>query len=171
MANADGQTGGTPAGQGDGLDSKSALRLWLRLYRSVAEIEREVRSRLLRQYGVSLSRFDVMAALHHADEALTMGQLSDRLLVSNGNVTGLISRLVDDGLALREVGETDRRVQTVCLTAEGKTQFERFAEAHETWLAEILGDMPPETADLLSTHLDDMMKHVRLNPAGERNDA
>lgn len=144
MANADGHTDGMTADHGDGLGSKSALRLWLRLYRSVAEIEREVRSRLLRQYGVSLSRFDVMAALHHADEALTMGQLSDRLLVSNGNVTGLISRLVDDGLALREVGETDRRVQTVCLTAEGKAQFAIFAEAHETWLAEILGDMPPK---------------------------
>lgn len=149
------------------LDSKQSLRLWLRLYRSVAEIERELRSRLLRHYGISLSRFDVMSALDHAGEPLTMGQLSNRLLVSNGNVTGLITRLVDDGLVTRAAHATDRRVQTVTLTERGQTEFRRIARSHEDWLATILGDMPTENAHMISENLDQMMRHVRLDEAEE----
>lgn len=150
-----------------GLDSKAALRLWLRLYRSVAVIEQELRSRFLKEFGVSLSRFDVMSSLDHAEAPLTMGQLSDRLLVSNGNVSGLIARLVDDGLVVREASPDDRRVFTVELTPEGRQQFRRMADAHELWLAQILGALPGPTADLLSQNMDLLARHARLQAESE----
>ncbi len=149
------------------LDSKSALRLWLRLYRSVALIERELRSRFLKEFGVSLSRFDLMASLDHAEGPLTMGQLSDRLLVSNGNVSGLIARLVDDGLVERRASATDRRVYSVELTSSGRDQFCAMAQAHETWLSQILGQFPSETADLLSDNMDLLMRHARVQAQDE----
>ena len=150
-----------------GLDSKAALRLWLRLYRSVALIEQELRSRFLKEFGVSLSRFDVLSSLDHAEAPLTMGQLSDRLLVSNGNVSGLIARLADDGLVLREASPDDRRVYTVRLTEEGRAQFRTMADAHQTWLAQILGAMPQSTADLLSENMDLLVRHARLQADDE----
>jgi len=145
------------------LQSKSALRLWLRLYRSVALIEREVRSRFSREFGVSLSRFDVLAALDRAENGLTMGELSAGLLVSNGNVTGLISRLVDDGLVVREASVEDRRSFRVQLTGPGRKAFADMAEAHENWLSDILGDMPIDTATALSANMDELMHYARLD--------
>jgi len=145
------------------INSKSALRLWLRLYRSVSLIEREVRSRFSREFGVSLSRFDILSALDRSENGLTMGEISQGLLVSNGNVTGLISRLVDDGLVVREAQIDDRRSFCVQLTQQGRSAFADMATAHESWLAEILGDMPAETATALSANMDDLMQYARLD--------
>lgn len=142
---------------------RSSLRLWLRLYRSVSMIEREVRSRFTREFGVSLSRFDVMSALDRHPDGLSMGELSDGLLVSNGNVTGLISRLVDDRLVDREHAPEDRRSYRVRLTPEGRAGFAEMANAHAIWLSDILGDLPDSDADALITHIDSLMKIARLD--------
>jgi DNA-binding MarR family transcriptional regulator len=141
----------------------ASLRLWLRLYRSVSMIEREVRSRFTREFGVSLSRFDVMSALDRHPGGLSMGELSDGLLVSNGNVTGLISRLVDDRLVDREHAPGDRRSYRVKLTPDGRDSFAEMAAAHARWLGEILVDLPDSEADDLTAHIDSLMKFARLD--------
>jgi DNA-binding MarR family transcriptional regulator len=147
-------------------DAKSALRLWLKLYRPVAMIERDLRSRFQREFGVSLSRFDVLSALDRAEDGLLMGELSDRLLVTNGNVTGLISRLVADGLVERQALTEDRRSFRVRLTVAGRAVFSDMAAANEDWMAEILGDLPDETASALNTHMDTLMRHARIGQTG-----
>ena len=62
-----------------------------------------------------------------APGGLTMGQLSRRLMVSNGNVTGLIDRLVGEGLVIREPDPQDRRIQRVALTKSGTAAFAKMA--------------------------------------------
>ena len=81
-------------------DNKDSLRLWLRLLTCSTMIEREVRARLRQEFGITLPRFDMMAALDRAPEAegLSMGELSRHLMVSNGNVTGVAGRLVKEKL-------------------------------------------------------------------------
>jgi len=82
-------------------DSKQRLRLWLKMLGCTNLVEREVRTRLRRQFNVTLPRFDLMAALERHPGGLTMGALSKHLMVSNGNVTGVVDRLVKDGLVRR----------------------------------------------------------------------
>lgn len=111
--------------------AKQSLRLWLRLLATTRIVEKAIRSYLRQECDSTLPRFDLLAALDRAPGRLTMGELSSRLLVSNGNSTGLVARLHEDGLVLREVDPTDRRSQFVSLTTAGREAFRAMAKQHE----------------------------------------
>jgi DNA-binding MarR family transcriptional regulator len=132
----DAETGlaGTPAGH------KDELRLWLRLLTCTTLIESEIRRRLRARFDTTLPRFDLLAQLERAGGGgLTLGEVSRRMMVSNGNVTGLAARLEAEGLVERRVSAADRRAQTLRLTARGRREFARQSAAHEGWIAELLG--------------------------------
>jgi len=112
-------------------------------------VERRVRSRLHVDFDVTLPRFDVMAALYDAPAGLSMGEVSRRLMVSNGNVTGIVERLDRDGLVWRRTNPEDRRSQLVRLTDSGRTTFEGMAEAHEGWISAMLSDLSEEEVEQL----------------------
>ncbi len=133
--------------------SKARLRLWIRLLRVTRVLDGEIRERLRREFDATLPRFDVMAALYQAPEGMIMSEVSRFLLVSNGNVTGIVSRLVGDGLVIRAQRRDDRRTSIVRLTKKGRNRFEEMAAAHESWIDELLGGMTPEEAEELSSRL------------------
>ena len=139
--------------------SKQRLRLWLRLLRATRAIEGELRERLRTTFDVTLPQFDVMAALARKPAGLTMGELSRELMVSNGNVTGIIDRLVGDGLVARRQIAEDRRSFAVTLTRKGAARFAQMAEVHEGWVDELLGEIDRSEA---ATMID------RLDPVAER---
>ncbi len=130
-------------------DHKAELRLWLRLLTCTTVIETEVRRRLRDTFDVTLPRFDLMAQLDRTPSGMTLGELSQRMMVSNGNVTGLVDRLVAQGLIDRRASPTDRRAQIVTLTAEGRKTFRTMARTHETWAADIFADLRPEDIEML----------------------
>ncbi len=129
----------TRAGAGD----HQALRLWLRLLACTNRIEAPLRTRLREQFKGSLPRFDLMAQLDRSSGGLKMRELSQRLMVTGGNVTGLTDRLVAEGLVDKRDDAHDGRATTVQLTAEGRRQFRAMAQAHETWVVELLGGLTP----------------------------
>src|SRR6516162_9084383 len=130
-------------------DHKDELRLWLRLLSCTALIENEIRRRLRDSFDITLPRFDLMAQLDKASAGMKLGELSQRLMVSNGNITGLVDRLVEQGLLDRQPAPNDRRAQLVKLTAEGRRSFRAMAASHEAWIAEILGDLSGSERDAL----------------------
>jgi DNA-binding MarR family transcriptional regulator len=128
---------------------KDELRLWLRLLATAALIESEIRRRLRAQFDTTLPRFDLLAQLERAGTGLTLGEVSRRMMVSNGNVTGLAARLEAEGLIERRVNAADRREQRLRLTARGRREFARQSAAHEQWVAEFFAGLsPPERAAL-----------------------
>jgi DNA-binding MarR family transcriptional regulator len=133
--------------------SKARLRLWLRLLKTSRAIEAEVRERLRAEHGTTLPRFDVMAALYRDRAGLRMSALSDVLRVSNGNVTGIVDRLVSEHLVERQAVEGDRRAMVVRLTAAGIEQFEGLAAEHEQWVDDLLSALSAEEADALTRRL------------------
>lgn len=136
-----------PGHSGDG---KDRLRLWVRLLRASRTIEAELRERLKKQFGTTLPRFDVMAALYRTPEGMLMSDLSRFLLVSNGNVTGIVDRLVSEGLVARARRNGDRRTSMVTLTAEGRDLFGEIAAVHERWIGDLLGHVGDDEARRLS---------------------
>jgi DNA-binding MarR family transcriptional regulator len=125
-------------------DHGNELRLWLRLLTCTTLIEGEVRSRLRERFGVTLPRFDLMAQLDKVSEGMTLSDISKRMMVSNGNVTGLVERLVESGHLDRRTSETDRRVQVIRLTKIGRAEFRKMAAEHETWIADIFSELTPK---------------------------
>jgi DNA-binding MarR family transcriptional regulator len=130
-------------------DHQAELRLWLRLLTCTTLIEGEVRRRLRENFGVTLPRFDLLAQLDKTPSGMTLGQLSSRMMVSNGNVTGLAERLVAQGLLDRKPSVSDRRAQIVTLTAEGRRAFRAMARAHERWIADLFAGLTVEEVDQL----------------------
>jgi DNA-binding MarR family transcriptional regulator len=118
-------------------DDHMALRLWLRLLACTNLVEAPLRTRLRTQFDVSLPRFDLLAQLDRHPQGLKMRELSRRLMVTGGNVTGLTDKLVAEGLVERGDDPADRRAYTVRLTPEGQRQFRTMARAHEAWVAEL----------------------------------
>lgn len=117
-------------------DDRLDLRVWFRLLTCATLIERSVRQGLREEFGITLPKFDLLSQLDRAGEGLTMGELSRRLMVTNGNVTGLIDRLVTEGLVARQPAPHDRRAQLVRLTPTGKQAFDAMIPKHQDFIAE-----------------------------------
>ncbi len=129
---------------------KLELKLWLRLLTCSSLIEAEVRARLRETFATSLPRFDLLAQLDRAPVGLTMGELSSRLMVSNGNVTGLTDALVREGLVSREPEPEDRRSLRIRLTETGKRSFDAMTPTHEQWIDRMMAGLSrAEMAHLL----------------------
>ncbi len=133
--------------------SKQRLRVWLRLLRAHRVIESRLREEL-RAHDSTLPRFDVMATLDRYRDGLRMSELSAKLKVSNGNVTGIVERLVSEGLVERAAVAGDRRAMRVRLTDEGVARFAEMAAEHERWIDELLGGLAPEELEVLVRALD-----------------
>lgn len=143
-----------PATRFDDADEKARLRLWLRLLQSTRKLETELRERLRLEFNITLPRFDVLAALFRKPEGMLMSELSRYLVVSNGNVTGIIDRLVADGMVMRTQRKGDRRTSIVRLTSQGREDFDKMATVHEVWVNELLSDISPEEAENLTQMLE-----------------
>lgn len=145
--------------------SKQRLQLWIRLLRAARAIEAELRERLRKEFAVTLPQFDVMATLARKEGGMSMTELSRMLMVSNGNVTGIIDRLATEKLVLRQAPANDRRSYIVRLTPKGASQFAVIAKAHESWVDELLLDVGGTEAEALIKQLDGLTTRIRSEGA------
>ena len=130
---------------------KQRLRVWLRVLKLQRQMEATLRDRLRTSFDTTLPRFDVLAALDHHADGLRMSELSSWLKVSNGNITGIVDRLVAEGLVVRVPVEGDRRAMLVRLTRKGRGQFSEMAQVHGGWVNELLAGLSEqETGQLIS---------------------
>jgi DNA-binding MarR family transcriptional regulator len=142
-------------------DHKDELRLWLRLLTCTNLIESEIRRRLRESFDTTLPRFDLLAQLERFPEGMTLGELSKRMMVSNGNITGLVERLVESGHLDRFPLPSDRRAQVVVLTETGRSEFAHMAAEHKEWIAGLLGAMAPRDVTRLLELLGRLKESVR----------
>jgi DNA-binding MarR family transcriptional regulator len=142
-------------------DHHEALRLWLRLLTCTLLIERRIRGRLRERFSTTLPRFDLMAQLERNPEGLRMGELSRRMMVTGGNITGITDQLVAEGLVERRPIPGDRRVQAVRLTAKGRRAFDAMASAHERWIIDLLGGLGAADRDRLHALLGRLKTTLR----------
>ena len=144
-------------------DHHGALRLWLRLLTCTLMIERRIKSRLRERFDTTLPRFDLMAQLERAPGGLTMSELSRRLMVTGGNVTGLVDPLVAAGLVERLAVPGDRRAAAVRLTSRGRRAFLAMAGEHERWVVAMMAGVSErdrgELAALLARLKQSVIEH------------
>ena len=137
------------------------LGLWVRLVANSNIIEKEIRNLFRSEFNVTLPRFDLMSTLYREQNGLTMGELSKRMLVSNGNVTGIVERLQKEGLVKRWVLPTDRRIYSVGLTPKGRADFKVLADRHKEWIDDILDGMTEEELTPMVTMMDSLREVLR----------
>jgi DNA-binding MarR family transcriptional regulator len=143
--------------------SKHSLRLWLRLLSCALVVEKRIRNKLKDDFDTTLPRFDVMAALQRSTEGLTMGELSHSIMVSNGNVTGVVSRLIADKMVERAPSQTDKRIVKVALTRKGREAFSRMAAEHERWIDQTFADLSDKQITDLLARLAEVRRSIDRN--------
>lgn len=144
-------------------DHHDALRLWLRLLTCTLMIEREIRAHLRERFAITLPRFDLLAQLERHPRGLRMGELSRRLMVTGGNVTGLTTELVAEGMVERMPAPGDRRAFVVRLTPKGKRTFDAMAAEHESWVVTMLEGVSASDRDRLYRLLGDLKSSLRVS--------
>lgn len=138
-------------------DHHQSLKLWLRMLSCTVKIENEIRSRLRASFGITLPRFDLMAQLERYPQGLRMGELSKRMMVTGGNITGITDQLEQEKLVARVVDPKDRRSYSVKLTPAGRRAFDEMAKVHEGWIAELLQGVTPDD----KTQLIELLSHMK----------
>ena len=138
-----------------------ALRLWLRMLTCTQLIETQVRASLRDQFETTLPRFDLMAQLERSPEGLKKNELSRRMMVTGGNVTGITDQLVAEGLVERAEVPGDRRAFRVKLTPKGRTQFIEMALQHEAWIVEAFGGLTEKEIATLHRLLGKVKAHTQ----------
>lgn len=146
---------------------KQELRLWLRMLATTRLISQEIRRRLRREFGATLPQFDLLAQLYREPDGLRLGELSSRTMVTNGNVTGLVERLENDGMVLRQQLKEDRRVTVAQLTNKGRLHFQVMAEAHEGWLKEMMAEVDPIVIAGLLKHVGNVKESAQRHLSEE----
>ncbi len=113
---------------------------WLRIVQAHDRITRRVDSALHREHGLSLTGFEALRRIADAPgERASMGEVAEALGLSRPGVTSTVSRLVADGLVLRERGDVDRRVLHATLTPAGRQRVTEAARTHDGIVAQLLG--------------------------------
>ncbi|MEM8877139.1 MAG: MarR family transcriptional regulator [Pseudomonadota bacterium] len=141
--------------------SDPALRVWLRISSCVALIDEELRRRLREGFGTTRPRFDFLAHLASAPDGLTLGELSQRMMVSNGNMTGLAKRLLQEGLIERRPEVTDRRITRVVLTEDGAEAQAAMAQTYEDCVSDLLTDLDHADKEVLLTVMSLLKSSVK----------
>ena len=136
-----------------------ALRLWLRMLTCSQLIEKHVRTHLREQFDTTLPRFALMAQLERNPEGLKMNELSRRMMVTGGNVTGITDQLVAEGLVERVLVPTDRRAYRVRLTPHGSEQFAHIAREHEDWIVAAFDGLSLREIETLHKLLGKVKQH------------
>ncbi len=138
-----------------------ALRLWLRLLTCTQLVETQIRSRLREHFDTTLPRFDLLAQLERARDGLKMNELSRRMMVTGGNVTGITDQLVAEDMVERVPVPGDRRAYRVRLTVKGRKAFADMAHAHEDWVVEAFAGLSSRDITTLHRLLGKVKQHVR----------
>ena len=141
-----------------------SLKLWLRLLTCSSLIEKKLRDELRLSFDMTLPRFDFLSQLERAPDGLTMGELSKRMMVSGGNISGIAAQLVDEGLIDRCQVPNNRRTFIVTLTQKGRNEFETIAKAHERWVIEMLGQLDQDDVKQLMNLLLKVKNTVLTDP-------
>jgi DNA-binding MarR family transcriptional regulator len=141
-------------------DAPLDLKLWLRLLSCTVRVENTIRSRLRTTFGITLPRFDLMAQLERHPDGLRMGELSKRMMVTGGNVTGIADQLEREELVVRVPDPQDGRAFMLKLTPRGRGVFVEMAAVHQGWVADLFGGISPDDKAGMIALLDTMKRQL-----------
>lgn len=131
-----------------------SMHAWLALLRCFSDVERALMRHFAQKFNSSLPRYDVLTALALFRDGLTMGELAHKLMVTKGNITGVIRRLTHDQLVRKITSKSDRRIQRVTITPDGRKLWIKMQCDYETIVGTMMSELPDKQADSLVRTLE-----------------
>ena len=122
--------------------TKQSLRAWLDLLKVSNTLKKTIDTEFRQSHGLSLSRFDVLAALARAPrEGMRAGALSELLMVTEGNTTQVTAPLIRDGLVKKNTSPDDGRVVNFKLTKKGERIFAEMADENRRLIHDVFAGL------------------------------
>lgn len=130
----------------DNVDEMKRRKIETRIWLSVLSIESNIFSKLngalSAQFGISVAKFEFLAQIERYPDGISLSQISANLKVTSGNVSGLVRRLLADGLITKTMSLEDRRSFIAKFTPEGKELFDKANILHAETLAHCFAEVP-----------------------------
>ncbi|MCX7855376.1 MAG: MarR family transcriptional regulator [Anaerolineae bacterium] len=132
--------------------------LSLRLLRLIGGLRSRF-TRGLARYGLTFPQFVALGSLEHAEgQALRMGDLAAATHQSAASMTGIVDRLLDQGLVERRPDPDDRRSVIVALTEEGAQLLERVRADQRHMVEQLLRSLSVEERAIFYNILDKLLQ-------------
>ena len=136
------------------------LRAWFSLLRCFSSIERVLMQYIAQEYNSSLPRYDVLTALAMNKKGVTMGDLAVMLMVTKGNITGVVRRLEQDGLVKKVNSKKDRRIQTVTISVKGLKLWNTMHQDYDRIISTLLSDVSDAEIKSLTNSLEKTINKI-----------
>lgn len=138
-------------------DARDALRAWLSLLTTANTIKKAIDAQMRQRFGVTLPRFDVLAALDRAgSEGATAGELTAWLKVSDGNTTQITAPMIAAGLVDRAASPKDGRIAIFRLTQDGQSLFDRMAATNRDLVTNAFAELSSDEITALRALLGNL---------------
>ena len=124
-------------------EDRLALDAFIKLNRSVNAVQGRLLPTLQKDFGLTESQFAIIEALYHLGP-LPQGELCRKILRSGSNVTTVVDNLERDGLVRRERDASDRRIQIVHLTGQGRELLDRALPIHVQRVRALMEVLDPD---------------------------
>ena len=141
-------------------DDHLSVRVWLRLLACTNLIESRAATALRDEFATTLPRFDFLSQLERNPGGLRMTEISQRMMVTGGNITRIADQLLAEGLISRSVAPADRRASIVKLTAAGRRAFAEMARRHEEWIIMMFAGLGEADRNQLYALLAKLKRHL-----------
>lgn len=142
-----------------GTPENLALSVWIRMLKAHNVVFRKARARMAPY--CTMAQFDVIAQLSREKEGITPAELSRSLLVTAGNLTGLLDRMEKAELVKRMKDEKDRRMTRVTLTDKGRDLAAKVIPLHAQDIQQILGGLNAGELKQLRGLLDKLVETLQ----------
>jgi DNA-binding MarR family transcriptional regulator len=119
------------------LPGRRGMEAWATLLQAHATLMRQLETDLVKETGLALADFDVLAQLARAGGQLRMSDLAAKALISRSGMTRRVARMVDEGLVQRASADADARSVVVGLTDAGLGRLQETVPAHVRGIAQL----------------------------------
>lgn len=123
------------------------LKVWFEIIRVYQKFQNKINSNL-NEYDLSFPQMDMLATLHFNGK-LNQQELAEKLVVTKGNVCGLVDRLTEKELVERKSCPDDRRINHVFITEKGKDLISNVMPNHHQLLNDLSSSLSEEEKELL----------------------
>jgi DNA-binding MarR family transcriptional regulator len=137
------------------MQSSIEHQLFIQMQRLASTLAQQA-AELLKTQGLSIAQYNVLRVLRGAAREgaeLACGEVADRLISKDPDMTRLLDRLENQGLVSRERSKEDRRVVTASITDKGLAVLaeldEPMAQLHQEQLGHLGEERSRKLLDLL----------------------
>lgn len=114
--------------------SKNSAELLVRATALLYNRAEKITEMFFSSFGITTAQYNILIMLLEENKGIDQLTISQRMLVSQGNITRIIDKLVNAGFTQRIENKQDRRHKCIFLTAKGKALVKKIQPEYSKFI-------------------------------------